>query len=260
VPARSSAGALILGSQAEYDYTWQDTYLGETLTTAASMQKSPLFGADITLGVMVTENIEIYAGYGMGSKALTGQTGFTIPGIFYYNDEATATSDTEFKLTQNTINIGVAYHFQTNSPVEPYVGGGLTILNATLEKPTLLNFTDEYTGTWYSYWWITWFEEDAHNVYIDSITIEEEKINKTAFHLKLGVLAAISDRLAFFLEGRYILGANATMDIALSAESSGEAEIGNITWTDNRLFDADPETVDLNLGGLVGIAGIRLTF
>ncbi len=181
------------------------------------------------LGVSITPNIELTGSFLYYSKQSWGEVGIAVPNEWFYDSYANDIEETEPMVKKMIFSAGINLHPLTSGPVDIYIGGGGSYIKAKVDL-----FYDA------SYEERPWppIIDTQHEVDITEIFLEETDVSTFGFHGRVGININFGSNVSFFSEGRYILA------------KAKEVEFP---------FNPD-ETLELNLGGLVFLAGIKLNF
>jgi hypothetical protein len=215
------------------------TSLLEDLYVYDTLESPEAFGFSAGVGVFVTPRIEV-----TGSVATMSGTPwwslelwlpsfdfFSDPDLLEYYEYDTIDTDTistppTFK--KNMLSFGLNIYLIKKSSLGVYVGGGGTLIKATLDLVSVI----EFTHTWYQ-------AIEDHDVTIDSITFEETDVSAFGAHFRAGVDYKVGRNISLYAEGRYI-----------AAKKDQKYPLA---------IDPD-ETLNLDLGGGHAILGIKFHF
>lgn len=253
-------GGAYLMPKVEYNYGWSRVYTDETMSLSSSLTSANPFGGTFGAGLSFMDNFEVYASYSFFKKTLAGDVSFALPSYYYWRNIATTKGTLDLEYKENITEFGFAYHLILEN-VSPYFGAGISLVSAKIEIPTTLNFIDRHEGTWYYSWWYGWqFDFEKHVVDIDYVSVSEESLSTTGFHVKAGMNFLVTPNIGFFLEAKY-LSAKANLPVRIDARSSGTEYWGTWSYTDRRQFLADhTDEFQVDLGGFSTVFGIRIAF
>jgi len=230
-------GGLFSSANMINDYTYSLPYLGEDLFVYDMLESPEAFGFTAGIGVFVMPRIELTASVATQSGTPWWSLELWVPSPYFFSDpdlleyyeydyldtDSLATAPT-FK--KNMFSFGLNIYVIKKNSLGVYVGGGGTLIKATLD----LLYEVTYTHTWYPI-------SQTHDVTIDSITFEEVDLSTFGAHFRAGVDFKVGRNISLFAEGRYI-----------AAKVDQE-------------YPLDPsETLNLDLGGGNAILGIKVHF
>jgi len=260
----------VAGPDVSYDYKYltKDEW-GEKVTLRSKMEKAVMFGGNLGAGLLFEEHgIEIYANFNYSMNRQKGSAFFELPSIIEWKNWAGDEMEQRFKIAKNEVEIGASYHFEGYS-VQPYVGAGITIVNASIEMPETVVFRDEYHGyvkEYYSWWygWYDYFYVEDHKISIKEVETTQEKLNAAGIHIKGGINFWIQKSVALFLGVKYT-SVNAELPVQISAEGTKIVEIdrdGNIYWdtNDDRVFAGNQDRFNVAFGGISALFGLKFKF
>ncbi|MDH5468274.1 MAG: porin family protein [Candidatus Aminicenantes bacterium] len=214
------------------------TSLLEDLYVYDTFESPEAFGFNAGVGFFVTPRIELTASVATMSGTPWWSLELWLPSFdFFSSDELeyyeydtvdTDTISTAPTFKKNMLSFGLNIYLIKKSSLGVYVGGGGTLIKATLDLVSVI----EYTHTWYP------VIED-HDVTIDSVTFEKTEVSAFGAHFRGGVDYKVGRNISLYAEGRYI-----------AAKKDQEYPLA---------IDPD-ETLKLDLGGGQAILGIKFHF
>ena len=216
--------------QMGYDYRYAFLYSGETGAIYDSTDDQNAFGVRLGVGLFVIENIEIELGFQYAAATLKGLYALDWPNDSLYYDIAHAEASAKPKISEMMFNLGLNFHVLTGGPLRPYLGGGVSYING---KVKLLEDI-VYLETWYS--------DTTHEIEITDLKFSSETISILGFYGKAGLDVAISESVAFFGEGQYLI-AKKQVPHPLATAISGEKEL-----------------MEIDVGGISALFGIKMRF
>jgi hypothetical protein len=181
------------------------------------------------LGIFITPNIELTGSFIYFSKSSWGEIGIDVPNEWFYDSYASDIAETEPNVKKMIFSGGINIHPLTSGPLDIYIGGGGSYIKATVD---LLYDARYEESPWPP------ILNTQHTVEITEVFFEETDVSTFGFHGRAGININFGSNISFFGEGRYIL-----------------AKAKDVEFP----FNPD-ETLELNLGGLVVLAGIKLNF
>lgn len=227
-----SIGGLFSSAYLINDYEYSaPTALGEDLYVYDTFESPEAFGFSAGVGFFVMPRIEVTGSVATMSGTPWWSLELDMPSPYYYDDYRFDTVDTDTISTaptfkKNMLNFGVNIYLIKKNSLGVYVGGGGTLIKATLD----LVYEVTFTHTWYP-------PTLDHDVTIDSVTFEETDLSTFGAHFRAGVDFKVGRNISLYAEGRYI-----------AAKVDQE-------------YPLDPnETLNLDLGGGHAILGIKVHF
>jgi len=260
------SGLLASVSQ-RYDFSHTFEW-GEAEWTESVSNVGRAFGFDVGASIYPMPQLEIYASYSnYGGTAMGGYT-LNIPDSDTPLRHTLANIENGFKAS--IFSFGLAFHPAVKGKIKPYFGAGLSSVNVKVD----LVDGGSFDYLWqYSAWWdivppYYWYELNEE-IELTKIGFTEESEIVWGFHAKAGVDFEVGRNISIFGEARF-LSATATFDhpditvkIRLIEEYYenwyGVEYEDTYTWTDEEKFAIDDE-VEIKIGGIQGIIGIRFSF
>lgn len=277
-----NVGGLYVPISQGYDFSFDFDSRYETATWSEAVANiGGKFGFDIGASIFPMPQLEIYASYSSFGGTALGDYTLEAPHWVYEDSHLTSTIaevENEFKAT--VVNIGLAFHPDIAGKIKPYFGAGLssvTVKMDLLEEVFLDDACMEtYFFVWenwydYSYWW-----EYDETIAVTGVGYTEETETAWGFHVKAGVNIELAKNISVFVEGRY-LSAKVEFerpDITFKSDMTytytydywdyywdeGYTEIlYTETWEDEGEIEVD-EQMEIKVGGIQGIVGIRISF
>ena len=212
-----------------YDYEYSFTIFNETSTISDSVDNDKAFGFDAGIGIFMTKNIEITGSINYLSKTLTGDTGFSLPNKFLYDDIADDEMSSSPSLREIIFSFGINLHPVTSGMIRPYFGGGVSYVMGKMDLVEDINYVE------------TFYADATHSIEISSIDFIEEDIKKLGFNIVAGINFELANIIAFYGEGKYIIAKKEVPHPMIS-----------------EFFEE--EMLDIDLGGISFRMGIKLLF
>jgi opacity protein-like surface antigen len=232
-PRRNIASIDVGGSvsfiQAGYNYEYTDTLWGEDMTISDCVENADALGFSAGAGFYIVESLEIAAHLNIFSKSLNGVYGFSLPNIYLWDDIASDEEEANPFFRATVFSFIVNFHPVTSGSFRPFVGAGVSYISGKMD----LLYDIIYEETIYWDW--------THDIDIVEIEFEETNVNKLGFNFSGGMDFYITNRVAFYASGRYII-AKREVEHPLTTQ-----------WEEG-------ETIELNLGGLSANLGIKVFF
>jgi len=267
-----SVGGLLASVSQGQDFNYSFDSWGETARWTESVGNvGSAFGLDIGVGVYPIPQFEIYVSYNSyGGDGMGGYT-LNIP-HWYYDDESVshtiANVENEFKAS--VFSFGLAFHPTVKGKIKPYFGAGLSSVSMEVDLLDSVSLNDiRDIDVWYDYVSPYYWFELGETIEITKVGFTQESETMLGFHLKAGVDIEVGRDISIFAEAHYL---SATIefdrpDITFKAKITEDyyeywygSEYEYIyTWTDEEEFDID-DTVEIKLGGVQVVVGIRITF
>jgi opacity protein-like surface antigen len=219
--------------QQGYSYDYGFPYLGETFRFSDEVKNAgSTFGFGGGIGIFVIPNVELFGGIDtFSSKSCLGTYGISVPHPLYYNMPATDKAEAKPTFKRTMISFGINFHPTLTGKAKPYFGAGMANISAKYQLMDDIHYVETlnlYTG--------------AYSVEIDQVKFTETSLSKWGFNLQAGLNFEISSNIFFYTEGRYVI-AKTQIDQPMIKKNLDEEEILNI-----------------NLGGLQAVAGIKIFF
>jgi opacity protein-like surface antigen len=227
--ANIKLGGLYYRVQAGYDYEFSISYLDEILTITDEVANEFAFGFDVGFGVFLIENIEITGSVNYLSKSLTGDYSISLPNAILYDDIAYDEISASPTLREIIFSFGVNFHPVTTGKIRPYFGGGGSYIMGKMDLVEDLEYEETIYGNL------------THTIEITKVVFEETTINKFGFNLTAGINYEVRENIFVFAEGKYIIAKKEVPHPMTSEFVEGE-------------------TLEIDLGGLSFILGIKLLF
>ena len=223
-------GALVNPTHVGYNYDVSYGYRGETMTIWDNVANATGFGFGGQVGLFVIPALEITGGFSMMNKTLAGELGMDIPSRYHYNENAQDTTTWDTPLKQSWINFGLNFHPRLAGRFGLYVGGGISIIKATMDLVEDASFQESYVNY------------HNHQVSITDVDVDNTEFSKTGFFIAGGATYRLTSMFAVVLDVKYILGAKVT-DV--------EHPLYNVV---------DDKGWDFELGGVQGFFGVKVFF
>jgi opacity protein-like surface antigen len=222
-------GGLLSFIRAGYDYQYTDILYGEEMTLSDSVDNSEAMGFSAGAGFYVIENLEIAFNLNTFSKPLSGLYGFCLPNLYLWDDIACDEMSANPVFKETVFHFTLNIHPLTTGIVRPYIGAGVSLICGKMD---LLNDMI-YEETFFIDW--------THDIDITEVEFVETNVNKFGFNVSGGMDFYITNRVAFYAFGRYII-AKKEVEHPLTSQ-----------WEDG-------EILELDLGGLSANLGIKVFF
>jgi len=233
-PRRNIASIDVGGSlsfiQAGYNYEYMDTLWGEEMTISDYVENAEALGFSAGAGFYIVESLEIAASLNVFSKSLDGVYGFSLPNIFLWDDIASDEEEANPFFKETVFSLLVNFHPVTSGSIRPFVGAGISYISGKMD----LLHDIIYEETFYWDW--------THDIDIVEVEFEKTNVNKLGFNFSGGMDFYITNRVAFYASGRYILA---------------KREVEHPLTTQ---WEEGGETLELDLGGLSANLGIKVFF
>lgn len=223
------AAGMFFMTQEISDHQYSFLYRSEDFWIFDKYESSSGIGFGGGLGIFITPNIELTGSFIYYSKPSWGELGIEVPHEFDWDSYATDIIETEPNVKKMIFSGGINIHPLTSGPLDIYIGGGGSYIKATVD---LLYDARYEESPWPP------ILNTQHTVEITEVFFEETDVSTFGFHGRAGININFGSNVSFFGEGRYIL-----------------AKAKDVEFP----FNPD-ETLELNLGGLVVLAGIKLNF
>ncbi len=222
-------GGLLSFIKAGYEYEYTDTIYGEEMRLIDEVSNSETLGFSAGAGFFVIEFLEIGVGLNTFSKSLSGLYGFSLPNIYLWDDIASdeATASPVFK--EMAFHFGVNIHPLNSGSVRPFLGAGLSYVSGKMELLNDILYKDTY------------YVDLTHEIEITEVELVKTNLNKLGFNFCGGMDIYITNRLAFYASGRFVM-AKKEIDHPLTSQ-----------------FE-EGEILELDLGGLSANLGIKVFF
>jgi len=231
-----AVGGLFSSAMEVYYYEYSRPYLLEDLYVYDTFESPDAVGFTAGIGVFVTPRIEVTGSV----TTMSGTPGWNLelwlPSFdFYSSDELEYyeydTVDTDSFATpptfkKNMLSFGLNVYLLRSDKLGLYVGGGGTLIKATLDLVSEITFTH------------TWYQAiEDHDVTIDSVTFEEKDVSAFGAYFRGGVDFKVGRNISLYAEAWYI-----------SAKKDQE-------------YPLDPDVnLNLDLSGGQAILGIKFHF
>lgn len=257
-----------------YDFDFSFGARGEIATwTETVANVGSAFGFDVGVGIYPIPQLEIYVSYNSyGGNGMGGYT-LNLPHFFLWLDEPSsrhtiANVENEFKAS--AFNLGLAGHLALAGKIKPYFGIGVSSVTVKVDLLDTVKLNDiiDVSQWWDSFDPYYWYEVDE-TIEITSVGFTQESETVWGFHAKVGVNVEVAKSIGFFVEARYL---STTVkferpDITFKTRITenyyenyyGDEYEFTYTETDMEEFDVDDE-LDIKVGGVQGIIGIKFTF
>lgn len=232
-----SGGGLLAAVSQGYDFDYSYDYMAEKASFTESVPDiGSTFGFDVGIGIYPVSQVEVYASYCTSSGTAVG-AGYSIriPHFAYLNAHMTDEAAKENEYKASIFNFGIAYHPAVSGRINPYFGVGASSVRITID---MLDEIEHSYITMFSWGSLTWV--DAIN--IRKVKLDQVSATKWGFHAKIGFNVKFGRNVYVFIEGRYLAA-----KIDLEHLDMGDLEL-------------EEELINVNLGGLHGIAGIKFIF
>jgi len=212
-----------------YDYEYMEKIYNEDMILSDSVRNSEALGFSFGAGFYVMQNLEIGASLNLFSKSLSGTYGFSLPNVYLWEDIASDEAAANPIFKETAFHFMVNFHPITSGSVQPFVGAGVSYISGKMD---LLNDII-YEETFFMDW--------THEIEITEVEFVRTDVNKFGFNFSGGMDLYVTNRVAFYASGRYVL-AKKQVEHPLTSQ-----------W-------AEGETLELELGGLSANLGIRIFF
>lgn len=211
------------------DHQYSFLYRSEDFWVFDYYESSSGIGFGGGLGIFITPNIELTGSFLYYSKPSWGELGIEVPHEWDWDSYASDTVETEPNVKKMIFSGGINLHLLTSGPLDIYIGGGGSYIKATVD----LLYDANYDETPWPPVPLT-----PHTVEITEVFFEETDVSTFGFHGRAGININFGANVSFFGEGRYIMAKAKDVEYPLDPD----------------------ETLELNLGGLVVLAGIKIYF
>lgn len=265
-----------------YDYAFDfDARAEEATWTEAVANVGSKFGFDIGASIFPISQLEIYASYSTyGGQALGNYT-LSLPHWVYFDSNLTSSiADVESEFKATVINIGLAFHPQMSGKIKPYFGVGASSVTVKMDLLDEVSLDDHLFETDYFAWWdyydYSYWTEYDETMDLTGIGFTEASETVWGFHAKAGVNLELAKNISIFVEGRYL---SATVEferpdsIMFKSDTTstytydywdyyydeGYTDEYTETWEQEDEIDVD-DTIEVKVGGIRGIIGIKFTF
>jgi len=222
-------GGLFSLVQVGYDYMYTDMLYGEDMTVSDYVENSEAFGFSAGAGFYIVDEVEIAASINIFSKSLNGLYGLSLPNVYLWEDIAfdEVSSSPVFKETM--FHFAVNFHPLSRGNIRPFIGAGVSYVSGKMDLLNDIIYEETYYWNW------------SHEIEITEIEFEETNVNKWGFNFTGGMDLYLTNSVAFYASGRYIVA---------------KQEVEHPLTT---VWDKD-ETLELDLGGLSANLGIKVFF
>lgn len=228
------------------------------------------FGFDIGVGVYPISQLEIYASYSSYSGTALGDYSLHFPSWDYDETVSDSIADVKNEFKASVFSLGFAFHPIVKGKIKPYFGVGMSNVSMKVDLADSISFDSIWDVEYYydynpPYYW----QNIDGGIDITRIGVSKKSEAVWGFHAKAGVDVEIGRNICIFGEARYLSAAvkfdrqDVTFTIKTTVDYY-EDYYGSIyeftdTWTATEEFDIDDE-VDIKVGGVQGIIGIKFTF
>ena len=235
-----SVGGIYSMSNLGYSYNFQTPYLGETISFDDSLAGMKLPGYSVSAGYFLSRSLELFGGACYAKTGShQGAVSFTVPNQYFYNDLATGTDLQNRSTSQLDLIIGLKYHLAPGSSLNPYIGFGGCHSSATLQFASDLGFSDTYSITYDD---LGNLLDATHQVTIDSVDLQEAKLNAFGGFVLGGLELGVSSSITIYAEGLYKFVKQAVLEHPFSTA------VGV------------PQNISFDMGGWTLSGGFRIYF
>ena len=226
-----SLGGLLHFVQLGYDYRYPWHIYDEDGAIYDSLHNKNAFGFRLGLGYFVLENIEVDVGFYYLSKALDGLYAMDFPNKQKYFNIVHAEASASPKLSEMMFNLGANFHFLKEGRLKPYLGGGMSYINAKIDMLEDIEFNE------------TFYTDLTHTIEITRVVFTGKTVNTLGFYGKAGVDFDMSSALSIFGEGKYLM---AKKDVPHPLAT--------------KLANGQEQPVEIDLGGASLLVGVKIRF
>lgn len=276
-----NVGGLFAQVSQGYDLSFDfDSRDEEGTWTEAVENLGGKFGFDIGASIFPIPQLEIYASYNTYGGTTLGEYSLTVPDV-WWDGETVSTSlgevESEFKAT--VVNIGLAFHPEMSGKIKPYFGAGLSSITVKMDLLDSGSIDDLWDVDESFYWWdfydYTYNFESVETIGITKVGFTEESETVWGFHAKAGINIEVTKNISIFVEGRYLSAkvefdrpeirfkTKVTLDYYYDYYDYyynwGYSDEYTETWTEEEELEID-EQMEIKVGGIQGIVGIKFTF
>jgi len=229
------------------------------------------FGFDIGVGVYPISQLEIYASYSSYSGTALGDYSLDFPSWWDYDETVSdSIADVKNEFKASIFSLGFAFHPVMEGKIKPYFGVGFSNVSVKVDLLDSGSIDNSWDVEYYwdynpPYFW----ENIDGGIDITRVGVRKESEAVWGFHAKAGINIEIGRNICIFGEARYLSAAVKFdhQDITFTVKTTVdyyEDYYGSIyeftdTWTDTEEFEVDDE-LDIKVGGVQGIIGIKFTF
>lgn len=264
-----------------YDFAFSfDSRDGTGEWTEAVENLGGKFGFDIGAGIFPIPQLEIYASYNTYGGTALGEYSLTTPDIWWDGETVNASlSEIENEFKATVINIGIAFHPEIAGKLKPYFGAGASRVTVKMDLLDEI-FVDDFWDVnesfyWWDFWNYTQSFDSVETINITKVGFTEQTETVWGFHAKAGVNLEIAENISIFLEGRYLSAkveferpnimtkSELTLDYFFDYYDYyydwGYTDEYTVTETFDEELELD-EQMEIKVGGIQGIVGIKFTF
>jgi outer membrane protein W len=224
-------GGLLHFNQMGYDAAYVWPIYNEDGEIRESAYNQNAFGFQLGLGFYILKNIEVEVGFHYVAKTLEGFYALSFPNQKKYYDIAYAEKTANPKISEMMFNLGLNYHFLKEGRLRPYLGAGMSYVNAKMDVVEDIEFNE------------TFFADNTHSIEITNVLFTGKTMNMLGFYGKAGIDFDVSGVISIFGEGQYLL-AKQDVPLPLATKISGTEVL----------------LEGINLGGASVLAGIKIRF
>ena len=195
-----------------------------------SLENGSAPGFELGLGVFPLRRLEVAASLFLASKSLAGRYGMGLPNIYRADDVAYAEDTKSARFQELILSLDVLFHPVKEGRIQPYLGGGVSYISGKIDLLQNITYRETY------------FSDNTHEIKLTAVDLSSKKANALGFQATVGLNFGLSETLAIFAEGRYLM-AKKNLSLPLASELSGSDEL-----------------VEINLGGARAGLGIKFRF
>jgi opacity protein-like surface antigen len=235
-PRKAIIGHISLGGlyhflQMGYDYTYPWYIFDQNGAIYDSLYNQNVLGFQVGLGFHVLKNIEIDLGFNYLSKTLEAFYAMDFPNWQKLDNIAYAEKTVDSKISEMMFNLGVNYYPLITGRLQPFLGAGISYISAKMELLDDIFFIEKF------------FLDKTHEIEITEVKLSGKTVDTLGFYGKAGVDVEVSEALSIFGEGRYLVA---------------KKEVAHPLAT--KLSDGQEQLLEINLGGVSAILGVKIRF
>jgi opacity protein-like surface antigen len=226
-----SLGGLYHFLQMGYDYMYPWYIYDQGGAIYDSLYSQNVLGFQVGLGFHVLKNIEIDLGFNYLSKTLEGFYAMDFPNWQKLDNIAYGEKTVDSKISEMMFNLGVNYYPLITGRLQPFLGAGISYISAKMELLDVIFFIEKF------------FLDKTHEIEITDVKLSGKTVDTLGFYGKAGVDVEVSEALSIFGEGRYL---------------AAKKEVAHPLAT--KLSDGQEQLLEINLGGVSAILGVKIRF